>query len=109
MEAAIIIIDSFLNRIGQNAFSAALASAETSAKVDLSIEGMRSQRFGVGVFIFLMIGILVFSGIIYAVARGKHAPKHMKTGEKMMFGAIIMGVVVAVIFGATQMLSGVLF
>jgi hypothetical protein len=104
-----IIIDSFFTDIFRHALSGMLVSAETSAKVDLSIESMRSQRFGVGVFIFLMIGILVFCGIIYSVARGKHAPKHMKTGEKMMFGAIIMGVVVAVIFGATQMLSGVLF
>ncbi len=104
-----IIIDSLFIDIFRHTLSGMLVSAETSAKVDLSIESMRSQRFGVGVFIFLMIGILVFCGIIYSVARGKHAPKHMKTGEKMMFGAIIMGVVVAVIFGATQMLSGVLF
>ena len=86
-----------------------LAAGEVTAKMDLSIEGMRSQRFGVGVFIFLMIGILVYCGIIYVVARGKHAPKNMKTGEKVLFITIILGVVAAIIFGATQMLSGVLF
>lgn len=84
-------------------------SSDVTAKIDLSIEGMRSQRFGVGVFVFLMIGILVYCGIIFAVARGKHAPKDMKTGEKVLFVVIILGVVVSVIFGATQMLSGVLF
>ncbi|MDE1981218.1 MAG: hypothetical protein KGJ83_01480 [Betaproteobacteria bacterium] len=81
----------------------------TNPNLDLSIEGMRSQRFSVGVFIFLLIGILVFSGIIYAVLRGPHAPKNIKTGEKYMFAAIIMGVLVAVVFGAMQMLSGYLF
>ncbi len=83
--------------------------SDVTAKIDLSIEGMRSQRFGVGVFVFLLIGILVYCGIILVVARGKHAAKDMKTGEKVLFGVIIMGVVVSVIFGATQMLSGVLF
>ncbi|MDE2342529.1 MAG: hypothetical protein KGL63_03915 [Betaproteobacteria bacterium] len=78
-------------------------------RLDLSIEGMRSQRFSVGVFIFLLIGIMVFCGIIYAVLRGAHAPKTLKTGEKFMFAAIIMGVIVAVVFGAMQMLSGYLF
>ena len=79
------------------------------AKIDLSIEGMRSQQFGVGVFIFLMIGILVYCGIIFVVARSTHANETIKTGEKVLFIVIILGVVAAVIFGATQMLSGVLF
>ncbi|NDU85568.1 MAG: hypothetical protein G3H99_03030 [Ferrovum sp.] len=77
--------------------------------VDMSIEGMRSQRFSVMIFIFLMIGIGVFSGIIYALMKGRYAPEKMRVGEMLMFIAIILGVVVAVIFGATQMLSGYLF
>jgi hypothetical protein len=96
-----------LNWPGINAVMAAAAGG--NPKLDLSIEGMRSQRFGVGVFIFLMIGILVFSGIIYVVLFGKHAPKTTKKGEMVMFAAIILGVLVAVAFGATQMLSGFLF
>lgn len=86
-----------------------LAAAETSPGLDLSIEGMRSQRFSVGVFFFMLLGVVVFCVIIYSVAFGKFAPKTMRTGEKVMFGAIIMGVVVAVIFGAMQMLTGYLF
>ncbi len=78
-------------------------------KVDLSIEGMRSQQFSVGVFFFMLVGVLVFSGIIYAVAFGRGAPKQMKTGEKVMFGAIILGTVCAVAFGGLQLLSGELF
>lgn len=85
------------------------AGADTSPKLDLSIEGMRSQQFSVGVFFFMLLGILVFSGIVYAVVFGKYAPKTMRTGEKVMFGAIILGIIGAVIFGALQMLSGYLF
>ena len=78
-------------------------------QVDLSIEGMRSQQFSNGVFAFMLVTILVFSVIVYAVVFGKYAPKTMKTGEKVMFGAIILGIILAVIFGALQMLSGYLF
>jgi len=77
--------------------------------IDLSIEGMRSQRFGVGVFFLLMLGILLFIGIVIAVMRGSGASKITRTGERFMFGAIILGVVAAVIFASLQMLSGVLF
>lgn len=78
-------------------------------KVDLSIEGMRSQQFSVGVFFFMLVGVVVFSAIIYAVAFGKSAPKQMKTGEKVMFAAIILGTACAVVFGGLQLLSGELF
>ncbi len=81
----------------------------SSPKLDLSIEGMRSQQFSVGVFAFMLVGVLVFSGIIYAVAFGKSAPKAMKRGEKVMFGAIIFGTVLAVVFGGMQLLTGDLF
>lgn len=84
-------------------------AAALTPKVDLSIEGMRSQQFSVGVFFFMLVGVVVFSGIIYTVAFGKAAPKQMKTGEKVMFGAIIMGTVLAVVFGGVQLLAGHLF
>jgi hypothetical protein len=89
-------------------FVSVLAEA-TSPKLDMSIEGMRSQQFSVGVFFFMLLGVLVFSGIIYAVAFGRYAPKTMKTGEKVMFGAIIFGTVLAVVFGGMQLLTGDLF
>ncbi|MDX8400361.1 MAG: hypothetical protein R8K20_08955 [Gallionellaceae bacterium] len=90
-------------------FFVALASADVTPKLDLSIEGMRSQQFSVGVFFFMLLGVFVFSAIIYSVIFGKYAPKTMRLGEKIMFGAIILGVVVAVIFGGLQMLDGYLF
>lgn len=77
--------------------------------VDLSIEGMRSQRFSVGVFIFLILGILVFCTIMYYVWKDQGPTRNIRRGEKFMFGAIIGGVIVAVIFGASQMVNGVLF
>ncbi|KXW55553.1 hypothetical protein LHV13_01680 [Ferrovum sp. PN-J185] len=80
-----------------------------NANVDLSIEGMRSQKFGYGIFVFLMVGIAVFCGIIFATIREQMREGKMRTGEKIMFGAIIMGVVVAVIFGGAQLLNGFLF
>jgi hypothetical protein len=86
-----------------------LALNASGRYIDLSIEGMRSQRFGVGVFFLLMLGILLFAGIIIAVINGAGGNKITRTGEKLMFGAIIFGVVAAVIFASMQMLSGVLF
>lgn len=84
-------------------------SSHSQFGVDLSIEGMRSQRFSVGVFVFLILGILVFCTIMYYVWKDKGPTRNIKRGEKVMFGAIIGGVIVAVIFGASQMVNGVLF
>lgn len=85
------------------------ASSDISPKLDLSIEGMRSQQFSEGVFVFLLIGIVVFSGIVIALMFSKNRPGKVRLGERMMFAAIILGIVVAVIFGALQMLGGYLF
>jgi hypothetical protein len=84
-------------------------SPEISPKLDLSIEGMRSQQFSEWIFVFLLISIVIFSGIVIAFIFSKNRPKEMKAGERFMFAAIIMGIVVAVIVGAVQMLGGYLF
>ena len=70
---------------------------------------MRSQQFSEWIFAFLLVSIIIFSGIVIAFIFSKNRPKQMKTGERMMFAAIIIGIVVAVIFGALQLLSGYLF
>ncbi len=70
---------------------------------------MRSQQFSEGVFAFLLLGIIVFSAIIIALLFSTNRSKKMKLGERMMFAAIIIGVMLAVFFGALQMLGGYLF
>ena len=83
--------------------------AQNLSNIDLSIEGMRSQEFGVGVFVFLIVSILFFAIIIGTVLRANQSNTKMRTGEKVLFASIIFGVLIAIVFGATQMLSGVLF
>jgi len=75
---------------------------------DLGIESMRSHGYSVFIFIFLMIGIALFLGIIAVFARtGKGAS--LKTGEKVMLGMIVLGVIAAIAFAALQLLDGFLF
>lgn len=70
---------------------------------------MRSQEFSEWIFVFLMIGILLFAGIIIALMFNKNRPKKPRLGESILFGAIILGVVAAVVMAAMQMLGGILF
>jgi len=72
------------------------------------IESMRSQSYSVGIFIFMMIAMLVFVGVIALFY--KHTDmSSVKTGEKVLMGMIVLGVVVAAIFAAVQLLDGYLF
>jgi len=73
-----------------------------------TIEGMRSQEFSVGIFIFLVICIVVFAGIVVAFARSEKG-KGLKTGEKIMLAWIMLGVIAGIILGAVQLLQGQLF
>lgn len=70
---------------------------------------MRSQQFSEWIFVFLLIGILVFSGVVVALIYSKNQSKDVRLGERLMFAAIIFGLVLAVIIGAVQMLGGYLF
>ena len=74
-----------------------------------TIEGMRSQEYSIGIFIFMLIGVLVFAGIIFKFMRSAPAGEGLKTGEKVLFLWIILGTFVAVAFGALQLLQGRLF
>ena len=74
---------------------------------DMSIESMSTQGFSTGMFYFLVFAILVFVVIAFMfMFKGKG--KQLKPGEKFLFGMIMAGVVVAIIFGAAQMLHGFL-
>ncbi len=75
--------------------------------VDMSIEGLRSQVFSNYIFFFLVLSLLVFGFIIY-LYMPKGDDKKLKTGEKVMFGAIIIGLFLAVIMGYVQLIEGYL-
>ena len=69
------------------------------------IEGMRSQEFSVGIFIFLIICILVFTVVVIKFMRSGKG-KALKMGEKIMFAWIFFGIVVAIIMAITQIFYG---
>ena len=98
-------------RIGET--QAWLAAGAQSGGADdssyFTIEGMRGQEFSVGIFIFMLIGVLVFAAIILRFVWMAKKESALKTGEKIMFIWIIVGTIVAVIFGGLQLLQGRLF
>lgn len=76
--------------------------------IDTSIEGMNSQEFSVAIFYFLVAAIAIFTIFVF-MFMFKDRTSKLKTGERIMFIWILMGIVAAVAFGATQMLHGYLF
>ncbi|MDX8379893.1 MAG: hypothetical protein R8K48_07625 [Gallionella sp.] len=70
---------------------------------------MRSQQYSIGIFIFLLVGIAVFSGIVIAMMFNISRKGDLKLGERWMLGAIVLGVIASIIMGAVQMLGGYLF
>jgi len=75
---------------------------------DSSIESINSQEFSVGIFYFLIASIFVFTIFVFMYMFQDKASK-LKKGEKILFTWILLGVVVAIIFGASQLLHGYLF
>lgn len=104
------LISSFGERVDLNYLLALFVqSGQGSGELwgmDLSIESLRSQRFSRGIFGFLLVSLLIFAFIIYLyLPKDK---KQLKTGEKVMFGAIIFGMILAVILGWIQLIEGYL-
>jgi hypothetical protein len=89
-------------------FAIGAEAAEVQQTFDLGIESMRSHGYSVGIFIFMMISIAVFVGIVVAFFRHQSG-ETIKSGEKVLFGMIILGVIAASIFAAVQLLDGFLF
>ena len=85
-----------------------IADTERPFGFDMSIDGMQTQGFSVGIFAFLIVGIIVFTLIVFAFLM-KSKGARLKTGEKYLFAWILFGVVVSIIFGASQLLFGNLF
>ncbi|MBI1195342.1 MAG: hypothetical protein GC138_05815 [Gammaproteobacteria bacterium] len=75
----------------------------------MTIEGMKSQEYSVGIFIFMVFGVLVFLGIIGQFIWLGKKNKTMKKGEMILLIWIILGTVGASVFGAMQLLQGRLF
>ena len=85
-----------------------LASAQDNVLwgLDLSIEGLRSQKFSRGIFGFLIISLIIFAFILYL-----YLPKEkgqLKLGEKIMFGAMVFGMIFALVLGYIQLIEGYL-
>jgi uncharacterized membrane protein YidH (DUF202 family) len=72
------------------------------------IEGMDSQQWSVGIFVFLIFCILVFMVIVLKFMTADRSVR-LKRGERIMFAWIILGVIAAVVIGALQLLQGRLF
>jgi len=90
-------------------YSDVVSAAENSDQVyDLGIESMRSHGYSVGIFIFLLISIVVFLFILGAFWKQSEGAS-IKTGEKVLLGMIVVGVFVAILFAAAQLLDGFLF
>ncbi|MGD8592179.1 MAG: hypothetical protein PVF82_05065 [Gammaproteobacteria bacterium] len=85
-------------------------SASKTYGLNRSIESMDTEQFSIGVFYFLIVAIIVFVIISFLITfKDKGKSSKLKTGEKLLFIWIMFGVVVAVVFGAAQMMHGYLF
>lgn len=88
--------------------SAVGARIERATIIETGIESTQSHEFSVGIFIFLIMSIGVFAVVVVKFMRSGGAGS-LKLGEKIMFGWIFFGIVVAIIMGATQLFFGQLF
>ncbi len=81
--------------------------ADKSNENVFGVEGLYSQEYSIGIFIFLVLSLVVFLGIMYLY--WKKSKAKLKVGEVVMFGAILFGVIFAFVFGYLQMVEGYLF
>ena len=91
----------------ESPLQAQYVSLEQDAPPDyLTIEGMKGQEYSYGIFVFMLIGVVVFIAVIAKFMHGSHQEGRLKRGEKVMFTWIIVGTIAAVILGALQLLEG---
>jgi len=102
-------IHGLLSDAGSESWSASVQADGSDDSSYFTIEGMRGEEYSVGIFIFMLIGVLVFAGVILRFVWMAKKESGLKTGEKVMFIWIILGTFVAVIFGGLQLLHGRLF
>ena len=82
-------------------------NVNTPFGLDMTIEGLNKQGYSVFIFAFLIMQVMLFSFMIYVYMKKTKAS--LKTGEKVMFGALMMGIVIGVVIGWTQLIEGYLF
>jgi len=83
-----------------------LSNENSVIGIDMSIESLRSKGWSEYIFWFLIMSLILFCFIIYLYLPKKLS--ELKTGEKWMFGALIMGVILAIIMGYVQLIEGFL-
>jgi len=103
-----ILLDFILTLLPLLNIESVSIAAESGAVfgIDMSIESLRAREFSIYIFWFLILSLILFCYIIYLYLPKKLS--HLKTGEKIMFGALIMGVILAVIMGYVQLIEGFL-
>jgi len=89
-----------------NVAVSAATQSSTVFGIDMSIESLRAREFSIYIFVFLILSLILFCFIIYLYLPKKLAM--LKTGEKIMFGALVCGVILAVIMGYVQLIEGYL-
>jgi len=85
-----------------------IASEEAAPVYNFGIESLQSHEYSVGIFIFLMISIALFVGIMVIYMK-PHSGSKIKKGEWVLMGAILLGVIAASVIAALQLLEGYLF
>lgn len=85
-----------------------LASGQAAPTYNFGIESLQSHEYSVGIFVFMMISIALFVGIMIVFIKARSSSK-MKTGEWVLMGMILLGVIAASVVAALQLLEGYLF
>lgn len=84
-------------------------TAENAPTYNFGIESLQSHQFSVGIFIFMMIGIVFFAAIVIVYIKKGAGEQRIKRGEWAMLGAIFLGLIAAAVMAALQLLEGYLF
>lgn len=103
------VLTHFLPPLARLVYGTAYAVASDPTANYWTVEGMSGYQFSVGIFFFMITGVVVFGAIIFRFLRSSGMGKGLKRGEKLLFTWIILGTAVAVGFGTLQLLYGRLF
>ncbi len=83
-----------------------MQSGDSAPSSYWTIEGMHGHEYSVAIFFFMLAGVILFAAIVYRFFRASQSGANLKFGEKILFLWIVAGLIVAVGFGALQLLYG---